>query len=315
MRRVLLATAAMCVLAACSQDRTESARTEAASRASASVASESTAAASAGSDAAAANREAAAPAQVSAPEDREIAQTPEAPELAYSYRYGLEAPEDRVAGLLRRHERACVVAGPQICQLLAAETAIDEDSGKTSGELTLRAVPAWVEDFRDRLEADAAEADGRLTASASSTDDLTRALGDGQAEVARLTNERDRLRRELAAWRGRIEGRLEIERDLDAAELALAAAAREVRGEQARITMSTVQVRYAAAEGAIGRGALAPVASAAGDFTETVMLVLGALIRVASVLLVPGLVIGGIWGGVAWMRRRGRKPASPAQAA
>ncbi len=314
MRRVLLATAAMCALAACSQDRSETARTETAPAAPSPAQSESTAAAPT-SAADAANRAAPPPAQVAAPEGREIAQAPEAPELAYSYRYGLEAPEDRVAGLLRRHERACVVAGPQICQLMAAETAVDEDSGKTSGELTLRAVPAWVEDFRDRLEADAAEADGRLTTSASSTDDLTRVIGDGQAEIVRLTGERDRLRRELNAWRGGIEGRLEIERDLEAAEAALTSTAQGVRSEQARITMSTVQVRYIAAEGAIGRGAFAPVASAASDFTETVMMVLGALIRVASVLLIPGLVIGGIWAGVAWLRRRGRKHVSPAQAA
>ncbi len=329
MRRVLMAAAALSVLTACSQDRDEAASQQS----TASPASERAAPAgdqAAGSaarppaiapappmaapttaDSAAAPRAGAAEGAMQADGGTaEATDAPDAPELAYDYRYQLEAPEQRVAGLMRRHERACVLAGSQVCQLLGAETSVDDDSGKTQGELRLRAVPVWIEDFRDGLETDIEEIDGRIVSAATGTDDLTRQLGDSQAHVLRLTNERDRLQRELRAFRGPIAGRLEIERELEAVTAELNSGARDLRSEEARVTMASMTVSYRAREGAVARGDFAPVARAAQGFTGTVMAALGGLMTIVSVLLVPGLVVAAIWGGIVLLRRR-RRPAAP----
>lgn len=316
MRRVVLAAAAMSVLVACQQERTSPADAETtatqapadAASASAGRTAESSAAAPAATDSAA------PPSPVTARPDGtqvvEAPNAPDAPELAYAYEYAVEAPEERVAGLMRRHERACVLAGPRICQLLGAETRIDEDSGKTGGELRLRAVPVWIEEFRDQLDEDAADIDGRVLSASAATDDLTRQLGDQQAHVVRLEAERERLTRQLRAYRGSIEGRLELERELESVNADLGAGTRDLRGSEAQITMATLQVRYQAEGAAATRGDFAPLSRAASSFTGTVMQALAAVVTIASVLLVPALVVGGIWGAIRFSRRR-RRLATP----
>ena len=310
MKRVLLATAACCVLVACQREATAPRDAEeAAPSATASVQWHVEAASDAAQSSSAAPSGSTQAPTASEPPPASVA-PPEAPELAFSYRYALEAPEARVAGLMRRHERACVLAGPRICQLLGAETAVEEDSGKTGGELRLRAVPVWIEDFRDGLETDAADVDGRVLSAATATDDVTRLLGDRQTHVVRLASERERLERQLQAYRGPIDGRLELERELEAVAAELASGARDLQAEEARVVMATLEVTYRAQEAAVARGDFAPVARAARGFTGTVMAALGALLTIASVLLVPGAV-GAVWGAVVLLRRR-RRPATPA---
>lgn len=316
MKRVLLATAACCVLAACQQQ--ESGRNETANEAAPAAGEASARLDAAPSTAAPQSADSArTPPPISERPGVGVseAEAPQVPELAYAYRYALEAPEARVAGLMRRHERACVLAGPLTCQLMGAETAIDEESGKTGGELRLRAVPRWIEEFRDQLDEDAADVEGRVLQAETSTDDLTQSMGDNQAVAVRLRAERDRMRTLLRASRGSLEQRQELERELEDAQARLDEQTRVVGAETARVVMATMSVSYRAAEGAPASGEFAPVAEASRGFMGTVGAMLGGVITLASVLLVPGVIIGGIVGAVVWIKRRVRRRSAAAASA
>lgn len=300
MKRLWLAAAAVAALTACQQRPVENGRA-----AGSSFNEVSAPPADRAASRSAASTSAADP--LSPELDREPA-APDVPALAYRYDYAVEAPQDRVAALMRRHERACVAAGPTVCQVLSQNASTDADSGRVAGELVLRAVPRWVEDFRERLGDEVRGADGRVLNSGTATDDLTRELGDRQADVAAAMAERDRLRALLRDFFGSAEERQDLERQADALDARLNDSSRDLRASEAQVTMSVVRVGYRSPEGWVSSEALAPLGWALRNVVAIVSAILAAVITLGAVLLVPGVIGGGLW---AALRGRRRRTASP----
>lgn len=164
--------------------------------------------------------------------------------LAYSYSMGIEAPKDAIAPLVAAHERACVAAGPKVCQVMGSSVNSYGDD-QVSGYLNLRAEPQWLETFRGGISTDAEKSGGRLTSNAVSTEDLTQFIIDTSARLEAKKMLRERIKSLLETREGTLN-------DVLAAERALA----EVQGEidsmtamldaaKARVAMSALSISYA----------------------------------------------------------------------
>ena len=131
--------------------------------------------------------------------------------LAYSYSMGISAPKEAVAPLVAAHERACVEAGPKICQVMGSSVnSYGED--QVSGYLNLRAEPKWLETFRGGVASDAENSGGKLTANTVSTEDLTQFIIDNTARLEAKKTLRERIRTLLETREGTLNDVLAAER-------------------------------------------------------------------------------------------------------
>jgi hypothetical protein len=239
------------------------------------------------------------------------------PLLAYRYSYGLEAPARALPGLLRRHEAACVSAGPATCQVIGASTAtMGED--EVRGRLEIRARADWLQRFRGGLEADAKRADGRVSHTSVETEDLTRAIVDTEAQLRAKAALRTRLENLLASRPGKLAELLEVERELARVQGEIDSAQSQLSVMRARVLMSKLEIAYASEGRAVTDATLNPLAAAFRDFAGIVAMVLAAMVRVVAFLLPLLLVLVPL----AWLirhgRRRGwlkREPRRPSRAA
>lgn len=239
-------------------------------------------------------------------------QTATAPLLAYTYYYELVAGTDRIRALMLRHQAACNQAGPLVCQVVSAnESKSDEDN--FTGALQLRAQPAWLQRFRDGLEADAQNAGGRVAGSRTESEDLTRAIVDTEATLRAKTALRDRLQTLLATRQGDLEELLAVERALAEVQGEIDAYQSNLAVMRTRVATSTLNLTYRSRGVTSDPGALEPVTDALSSFVGLMAGTLGVIIRLVAVLLIPGLIV---W-GILWLFRKrlpkfGRKPAATA---
>lgn len=246
-----------------------------------------------------------AEAGAAAPASPAVPVGPTAPQLAYSYEVRLEAPAARVPALLARHEAACRAAGPAVCQLLGSDRSTRDD-GSLGAELTLRAEPGWLQRFRDGLAADARGAGGRVAATKTSTEDVTRSLVDTEAALRAKTVLADRLEGILASRPGKVSELLEVEQALATARGEIDAARSELAVMRTRVATSELKLAYDSRPGAADAGVWHPVTDAgrgaAGVFAWSV----AALILGAAALL-PFALVGA---AVVWLlrARRRRRP-------
>ena len=261
-------------------------------------------------DAAAPAREAsAAPAAGAAAPDRPEPQAPvTAAQLAYAYTYDLQLPAARVKPTMSKHQAACEAAGALVCQVVGAQTSI---SGRdlAGGRLELRARPEWLKRFRDGLGAEAEAAGGKLAASTTETEDLSRSITDSEAQVRALTTLRDRLQRLLAERPGKLEEVLAVERELARVQGELDATQSALAVMRTRVATSTLTLTYRAEGVAAPDGVGSPLQEAFNGFIGNVLIVFAALVTLASFLLPLALVAAPIawW----WLRRRKTRPTKP----
>ena len=236
---------------------------------------------------------------------------PSALMIAYDYTDTLWAPSGRIKSLMDAHQKACVAAGPAICQVTASNLE-GADGGVTSATLSLRAAPAWIAKLRGGLEADAKGAGGRVTASQVTSEDLTRSIVDGEARLRAQTTLRDRLQKLLADRPGKLAELLEVERELARVQGEIDSAVSTLAVMKTRVATSALTLRYES--GAVTRptGAWAPLAQAFADLAAIVARSLAALVLfiawIAPWVLVFGLLV---WALRKRLPRLGRKPSEP----
>jgi hypothetical protein len=242
--------------------------------------------------------------------------TAAAPMLAYRYWYGLEAPRDKVAGLLAGHESDCRAAGPSICQITDSRV-LQNDDGLISGELTLRAEPQWLSEIRAGLAEDADAAGGRITRTVTETEDLTRSIVDTDARLRAQTRLRDRLENLLASRPGNLEELLELERELARVQGEIDSATSTLAVMRQRVQTSALTISYESRPTFAQQGAWSPVGDALRGAQGVVAMSIAAIIVFVAAIAPVAILVGGL-AYVAvrlWKRRRKAKQAADSKPA
>lgn len=227
------------------------------------------------------------------------------PMLAYAYAWSLRLPSAQVRPLMSRHEQACMSAGPQLCQVIAADVKGDRD--EASGTLKLRAAEVWLMWFRGGLDADVKEAGGSILSSSTGTEDLTRPVSASDADLRSNGSLRERLEKLQAQHPGKLQDKVALEREIAELRRAMDAERVELQSMRARLAMAEVSVDYASAPVAIGSREIAPLSHALRGFAGNSLGVLAALVTIASFVLPLGLAGAVAWAAWRWARRRMRK--------
>ncbi|HYF24019.1 MAG TPA: DUF4349 domain-containing protein [Caulobacteraceae bacterium] len=221
------------------------------------------------------------------------------PLLAYEHAYTLELPARRVSAVAKAHETRCVQAGPAQCQVVGS-TSRSVGRDQTESELELRAAPAWLARFRGGLEADVESAGGRLVEADTESEDLTRAIVDTEAHLRAKRALRGRLEALLASRPGKLQELLEVERELARVQGEIDSAESQLAVMRTRVATSKLTIRYRSASVLAPDGAWSPVADAAGGFARNMAAAFAALLTVVSFLL-PWVLVGA---PLAWLARR-----------
>jgi hypothetical protein len=255
---------------------------------------------------------AAAPSAQTAARPERASPTLAIPQLAYVYKYALAAPPDGVRSLVARHERACWMAGPEVCQVTGS-TIEEEGRDEVSATLTLRAQPQWLRMFRQGLEADTKAAGGRMVTTDTASDDLSRDLVDTEAALKAKTVLRDRLQETLRTRPGKAKDFFEMEQQLAGVQAEIDATRSGLADMRTRVAASELRIDYRS-EGLLApHGSLAPLGSAMDDVVGIFVGALAFLIR-ALALLTP---VAGLGAFAWWLSRKlnpkkaARTPASP----
>ncbi|WP_310539199.1 DUF4349 domain-containing protein [Phenylobacterium sp.] len=294
--RVVVFLAASLILSACSQPADRPAN----------FASEEAAQVAPGASADSA--EASAPAQAKGGAAPQAPLPVSIPMLAYSYDYAISAPPKAIRALVSRHEAACANAGAAVCQVVGSSVS-EAGEDRVSGNLTLRATPAWLKGFREGLGAEAKANGGRLVRAAVESEDLSRQIVDSEAALRARTTLRDRLQGLLASRPGKLSELLEVERELARVQGEIDATQSELTMMRGRVATSQIKLTYESGSVLAPEGAWSPVGRALGDVADILAGTLAAMIRTVAVLAPWALVVGGLL----WLFRRrlprwGRKP-------
>jgi hypothetical protein len=228
------------------------------------------------------------------------------PQLAYSHSYGLELPGREIRPMVERHQQACADAGPTVCQVLGAD--IHDAQGETAAMLKLQAQPMWLSAFRARLDGDASAAGGKVTASGTESEDLSRDLVDTEAALKAKIVLRDRLQGLLAHHQGKLGELVSVEHNLAQVQGEIDAAQSELRMMRTRVQTSVLTVDYHTLPAPVSARAAAPLKASLDGAFAVFMRGAGLLVTV-SAALAPFLVVGvPVW---LVLRRRPRGPARP----
>ncbi|MET0544963.1 MAG: DUF4349 domain-containing protein [Caulobacterales bacterium] len=248
-------------------------------------------------------------AKADAPSQPAQANTPAGPVmLAYAYAMGIEAPLKSIPALAKTHEKACLAAGPQVCQVLGASNqSYGEDS--VSAHLSLRAAPIWLAKFRAQIETDAKDAKGRVRENTVTSEDLTRAIVDTSAQLNAQKILRTRLENLLASRPGKLSDLLDVERELARVQGVIDSQESELAVMRQRVAMSVLEIDYRSQTLAVASGAFEPLVQAFKDIVPNIVAGLAAMVTILSILAVWLLVLvpAGYYGARYWKRRQARK--------
>lgn len=232
----------------------------------------------------------AAPSQDASVPSPRVSPSATAPRMAYSYRYELELPAEQTAGLMGRHEAACVAAGVAACQVIGTNTMRSGQDTAVS-ELTLRASPTWIAGFRGRLASEAEAADGRVASSSTESEDLTRALVDTEARLRAQTTLRDRLQSLLTTRSGSLEELLKVESELARVQGEIDAVQSNLAVMRTRVATARLTISYVAEGQLAPDGTFRPVSDAVDGATGAFMTSVAALIWVFAFMLPLALIV------------------------
>lgn len=208
--------------------------------------------------------------------------------LAYTYNAGLTVPFEHVRALQAAHEKVCVDAGPAVCQVIGSRINQPRED-VIEGGLELRARPDFARDFAATLEGDTAKLKGRIEQSRTS-DDLTRAIIDTEAQLRAKTTLRDRLQALLRDRPGRLSDLLETEQALANVQQEIDAAQSYLAQMRQRVATSQVNIAYMTLPSAIGGGAFDPLGDAITGFFANMSESLAGIITFLS-FLIPWLLV------------------------
>jgi hypothetical protein len=243
------------------------------------------------------------------PEPSQTAAIPDAPQLAYQYRYTLSAAEDHLKALMQTHENACLMAGAMRCQILSSAMASDQSRGGQSEHiLALRASPEWLRLFRDGLEAQVQTLGGQIVAQSINGEDLAPAMVDTEAHIINKTALRDRLKEVVRTRNGKISDVIQAETQLSEVQGEIDTARARAALLQKQVRMSTLTLTYRLNSLTTSRGTFAPLGQAVDNIVPTFVNSLSLFIQSIAGLLPLGLIAGPIIWFVLRRKSAARRP-------
>jgi len=219
--------------------------------------------------------------------------------LAYKYAYGLQAPAAQIQSLVAKHERACEAAGVALCQVTGGATEV-KGPHNIYATLTLQGDPAWLNRFRDTIAGDAKAVHGRVVKSATTTEDLSRQIVDGEAALKAKTALRDRIQQILETRLGKMSELMDVENTLAQVQSDLDTMQSELAAMRERVASSVMTIDYTSTAVMAPEANWTPVVSAVNAPASTMIAVIALMVRLASVLLPWAVVVG----AAAWFVRR-----------
>lgn len=230
------------------------------------------------------------------------------PQLAYSYKYRIEAPAKSIDLLVGKHEAACQAAGPAVCQITGADVRRVSERNVT-GTLSLRARPDWMAAFRAGLAADAEGVGGKIAASNTGADDLSASIVDAQAQIRAKEIAGDRLE-DLMRRTGKIEDLANVERELAEMRGEIDAAKSNLALMKNRVRMSSMTIDYGPKGSLAEDGAWRPVGDAVRASQG-----LAASVVAFLIMLTAGLAPIAVAGGAIFLAVRRLRKKSAVQTA
>ena len=255
-----------------------------------------------------------APAKTASPSGQSTENPTSQSFLAYRYNYGFQLPAKSVAATSKSHADMCLEAGPSKCQVLNSSTS-SRNEDNVSANLSLRAEPQWLENFKTDLQSSVEAAKGKVTNSSVSAEDLTRQLLDTDARLKAQTTLRDRLQSLLATRNAELKDLLALERELARVQGQIESATSTLNVLRKRVSMSVVDINYQSQSVAVSQSSLSPIGRALKDFVGQFAYGLSNVIEFFAGIL-PWLIfviIPGLWILRRWWR--GRKTPSKTKAA
>jgi Domain of unknown function (DUF4349) len=209
--------------------------------------------------------------------------------LAYSYSVSFLLPKEKVTPQLRAHLDACQKAGASLCQIISSSISDNEDI-KTAN-LSMRAEPKWLEIFRAGFEKSAQDFGGKITNSATNSEDLTRQITDNEAHLRAQTLLRTRLENILATHQGKMGDLLEAQSKLAEVQGQIDAVNSELTLAKTRIQMSELRIDYSSRQNAVSNSVFAPLFDAFTNFFAIMAQSLAFLIKTFAAILPFAIII------------------------
>ncbi|MEM8637037.1 MAG: DUF4349 domain-containing protein [Pseudomonadota bacterium] len=231
--------------------------------------------------------------------------------IAYSHNLGLRLPLEGVEPVMQGHVEACQSAGTNTCIVINSNLNKQTDE-YTSGYLSLRAEPDWIETFLAGVDETAENAGGEVSQRSSSAEDLTRTILDADARLKAQITLQGRLEDLLANRDGELSDFLQIERELARVTGDIESITSNLKALRLRVSMSELTVSYETERAVVPGGRRNPLARAFGDFFYNLSDALASVITFFAIALPWLLVIGillfiwlrAIW---PWVRKRREK--------
>jgi hypothetical protein len=230
------------------------------------------------------------------------------PMLAYAYDYGIVAPAANIRALVQKEADVCKAAGAAQCEITGVT--IDQvASDQVTGQLTLKATPAWLNGYEQRLASDAQGGGGTLTKTHVTTEDLSRQIIDTQAAVNAKTALRDRLQQMLQTRDASLSDLLEVQDKLTDAQADLDATNSELATMKERVATSDVTIEYSSTGVIAPQGSWSPLDGAISGAASVLAMSLAAIVYLVAFVLPWAAIIGGLL----WLfRKRIFRPRKPA---
>lgn len=231
--------------------------------------------------------------------------------MAYRYNYDFALPVAAVALTADRHAQICTDAGPKLCQIISQSTQ-EYNPDNVYASIQLRAEPAWLVGYTTTLHDTVETADGKMTSSSVSAEDLTRQILDVDARLSAQTTLRDRLIALLETRNAELPDLLALERELARVQGEIESATSTLKALRQRVGMSIVTMNYQTRSRAVSNSAVAPIGRALKGFIGTLSEGMASVIYFLAMILPWFLlvILPGIFGVVWFRRRRARKKAA-----
>lgn len=232
--------------------------------------------------------------------------------IAYTHNLGFSLPRAGVEPVMQAHVAACEAAGPRQCIIINSSLNNQSDD-YTSGYLSVRAAPDWIDGFLSGVDEEVSAADGEITSRNKQAVDLTRAILDTSARLNAQTILKGRLEDLLANRDGELAELLQVERELARVTGDIESITSNLKALRLRVSMSELTLQYDTKRSLVSGGRTNPLATAFGDFFYNMSSALASVITFFAVGL-PWMILIAIflfiWLRLIWPWVRKRKAGS-----